>query len=113
MVSGTAGNNHQLLHRADVFVRHIQFFNYDLISPDPRRKRICDRLRLLVHLLEHKMLIAALFRSIHVPFDVDRLFLDLLFIHIEELHRILLHADDLFIFDKINISRILQYRRHI
>ena len=59
------------------------------------------------------MLISAFFRCVHIPVNMDRFFLDLLFINIEKLHRVFLHAHDLFILDKINIACILQDSRNI
>ena len=59
------------------------------------------------------MLISAFFCRIYIPFNMDRLLLNPLFVHIKEFHGILLHADDLFIFDKIHVSGVLQYCRHV
>ena len=59
------------------------------------------------------MLVAALFRRIHIPVDVSGFLFNGLLVHIEKLHGVLFHTDDLFIFNEIYIPGILQYRRHI
>ena len=62
-------------------ITHIQFFDDNIIILDSGRDGIVDRLWLLVDLLQHEMLIAALFRSIGIPVDGHGGFRDLFFVH--------------------------------
>ena len=59
------------------------------------------------------MLIAALLRSVGIPLDCDRLLGELLLIHGIEMHVVSAQADHFLIFDEINLSGILEQRRHI
>ena len=59
------------------------------------------------------MFIPALFRRIYIPVNMGRVFLDRLLIHIIKFHGICCHADDLFIFNEINISCVFQDCRYI
>ncbi len=89
MRSRAARHNHDLLNLPDLLIGHPQFFYHDLILLDPGRECIHDRFRLLIHFLKHEMLISAFLSRIHIPLNPYRFFLNRLFVHIEELHRVL------------------------
>ncbi len=77
MISGATCHNMDLAQRPDLVVAHAQLFNHDPSVFNARIQRVADGLWLFVHLLKHKMLIAAFFRRIDIPFDLFRLFFDL------------------------------------
>ena len=81
VICGAAGHNMDLGDLLNLLIAHIQFFDDDIIILDTGRNGIVDRLRLLVDLLQHEMLIAAFFRSIGIPVDRHRFFGDLFFVH--------------------------------
>ncbi len=113
MIRRAARDDHNLADRPDLLVGHMELFNYDFSVFNPRGKCIRHRLWLLIHLFEHKMLITALLCGIHIPLDPHGLLFNGLLVHIEEPHLILCHKDDLFIFNKINVPRVLQDCRDV
>ena len=113
MVSGTAGDHVDLADAADLVVRHSQLLNDHISILNAGIKSVADSLGLFIHLLEHKELIAAFFRSVNIPFNCGGRFLQLLLINIVEGNVILCHADNLFIFNKIYISGVFQHCRNI
>ena len=96
-----------LLDCTDLIIRHTKFFDHNLIILDTWTDRILDRLRLLVDLLEHEMLISVLLCRIDIPIDMLRLLLDCLSIDIEEFNLIFRQTGNLAIFNEINISCVL------
>ncbi len=109
----TAGNDHDLMNLTDLLVCHPQFLNLNPVPLNPWRKSIHDSLWLFVHLLQHEMFIPALLGSIHIPLNPYRLLHNLFFIHVEKLHGLFRHTDNLFILDKIDIPGITKHRRNI
>ena len=100
-----------LLDCTDLIIGHTKFFDHNLIILDTWADRILDRLRLLVDLLHHEVLVAALLRvllcRIDIPIDMLRLLLDCLSIDIEEFNLIFRQTGNLAIFNEINISCVL------
>ena len=96
-----------LLDCTDLIIGHTKFFDHNLIILDTWTDRILDRLRLLVDLLEHEMLISVLLSRIDIPIDMLRLLLDCLSIHIKEFNLIFRQTGNLAIFNEINISCVL------
>ena len=107
MISGTTGNNIDLLQFLDLFLRDSYSTKIDLTIPDNRIYCITDRFRLLMDLLHHKMLKARFLRSFRIPLDLHQIFLDLIAVQIVERHISLLQTAHLHISNIINISRIL------
>ena len=107
MISGTTGNNIDLLQLLDLFLRNSNSTKIDLAIPNYRIYRITNRFRLLMDLLHHKMLKARFLRSFRIPLDLHRIFLDFITVQIVERHAAFLQTAHLHISNIINISRIL------
>ena len=113
MVCGTAGNDKDFADRADLLIGHAEFFDHNITVLNTRRQGIFYGFWLLMHLFQHKMLIAAFLCGIHIPFDVRRLLLQLLLIDIVKMKAVSGQLDNLLIFQKIDISCIFQYSRNV
>ena len=113
MVRGAACHDEDLVDRPDLLVRHAKLLDHDVLILDPRTQRVGHCLWLFVHLLQHEMLITALLGGVGIPLDRDRLLGDLLLVDSIKMHMVGAETDHLLIFDKIDLSGIFQYRRHI
>ncbi len=113
MVAGSAGHDADAPDVPDVSVGHGQVAEYHASVADAARDGAAHRRRLLVYLLEHKVVVAALFRRGNVPVDVVMLLLDgaaALVVNADAVggdHRQLaiVHVD--------NVAGVGQQRRHI
>ena len=76
MVAGAAGHDADASDVPDVSVGHGQVAEYHAAVPDASGDGAAHRRRLLIDLLEHEVVIAALFRGVHVPVDVVMLLVD-------------------------------------
>ena len=113
MVSRTAGYNVNLLNLPHIFISKTDAFKAHLSVLQNGMNGIPHNLGLLVDLLEHKMLIAALFRSLCVPFDGFHFLLDLVPVQVIKRNRPLGQPCKLQIADIIHVSGILENRRHV
>jgi hypothetical protein len=69
-----AGDDVDAVDRRDLLRRHVELGKADLPAlVQPSAKRLADRLRLLVDLLEHEVLVPALLGGVEVPLDVHHL----------------------------------------
>ena len=89
MVGRAAGHNIQLMDAAQIVFRQAEILQKHLSVPDPGEYGPAHSLRLLHDLLEHEVLIAALFRRIHFPVYVGDLFL-------HRLHQVVIALDTVF-----------------
>ena len=75
MISSAAGHNENLVDITQLLARPVQLREADgfRLRIQAAGHRIAHSLRLLINLLQHKMLKAALFRSLCVPVDLEHL----------------------------------------
>ena len=72
VVRGAAGDDEDLVDVAQVLVAEADLVEHDLAGlGEPAEQRVGDRLRLLVDLLEHEVVVAALLGGRGVPVDVE------------------------------------------
>ena len=84
VIGRAAGDNVNLLNLPDILIGQAQLVNDNFSVLDAGRYRVADRLRLLVHLLQHEVIIAALLRRGGVPVNVRLLHRGRLLIDREE-----------------------------
>ncbi len=113
MVSRTAGNYVYLAQRLYLFISQPEFVKHDSAVLDNRVYGIPDDLGLFVYLLEHEVLIAALFCGFGVPLYLGEFLCYLLTLDIVELYFALRQLCYLQIADIINVPCIFEYGRHI
>ena len=113
MIGGTARHNMNLAHRADLLIGHVKLLDDNIVILNAGQDRIGHGLWLLVHLLQHEMLIPCLLSSAGIPVNKDRLLRSLLLVHRIEVHVIRPQAHHLLIIHIINFPGIFQNRRHI
>ena len=77
---------------------------------DPVADRLLDRVRLLVDLLEHERLEAALLGRLDVPVDLVDVAEDLLAVHRPEGGAVGPHRDDLVVLDELDALRVAEER---
>ena len=80
---------------------------------DAGQDRPAQRLGLLHDLLEHEMLVAALFRGGDLPVDVMVLLFDGQFHRVIDLHAVAAQNGDLAVIHVHNVARVLDKRRHV
>ena len=85
----------------------------DRAIPDAGQDCPAQRLGLLHDLLEHEMLIAALFRGGDLPVDVMVLLFDGQLHRVIDLHAVAAQNGDLAVFHVHNVARVLDKRRHV
>ena len=83
------------------------------VERDAALNRVANGTRLLVYLLEHEMLEAALLRHDRVPRDPLLLRLDDVAVKIRDADRIFRQDRDLAVAEKENVARVLQDRRDV
>jgi hypothetical protein len=110
VVRGAAGDDHDAAEILDLELRQPDAFEDELAPPSAVSDRLADRGGLLVDLLEHERLVAALLRDFVVP--VDRL--DLLVLHLavlgEEARALGSDRDDLALVDQLHLPCLAQER---
>ena len=113
MIGTAACYNMDALDRTDLLVTHAELLDHDLSILDTRAECIAHRLGLLIHLLEHKMLVATFFCCIDIPLDRPARLFNRFAIDVIKLNIILCQTCDLLVLDKVDITRIFEDRRHI
>ena len=78
MIRCAAGGNHDFFHGGDIFAGPFQFVERDavIVFGNARRHRIAERFRLFDDLLDHEMVVAALFSGFGIPVDLEHFFGD-------------------------------------
>ena len=84
MVGRTAGHHLDPADFPDVLIRKTKLLDDNFSILDPRMNRICHGFRLLVDLLQHKMLKTAFFRGFRIPLHGPELFFQDLLVHVVE-----------------------------
>ena len=82
MIGGAAGHDVDFFHLQDLLIGHSQLLDHNVVLFDSGAGGVRHGLGLLIHLLEHEMLITGLFRRFRVPVDCYGLLLQLLCIHV-------------------------------
>ena len=86
MVGRSTGHDIKLMHTAQIFLRQLEVLQEHLAVTNAGEDRPAHSLRLLHDLLEHEVLIAALFRCIYLPIHMGDLFL-------HRLHQVVIALD--------------------
>ena len=91
MPTGAAGGDIDFLQRLEFGFADLHFVEKDFsgVLRDAAQRGIADGARLLINLLEHEMLEAALLRHDRIPGDVLRFALHRLAVEIRDLHAVL------------------------
>ena len=76
MVAGAAGHDAHAAQLPYLTIRHGQVAEHHAAIPDAAGDGAGDGVGLLVDLLEHEVVVAAFFRSVHIPVDVVMLLFD-------------------------------------
>ena len=115
MPTGSAGDDVDLRGGAEFGLAdlHLVEKNVPRILRDAAQGRVANRARLLVNLLEHEMLEAALFRQDRIPGDVLDLALHRPSVEIGEVHAVGRDHGHIAVGQKENVARVMQNRGHI
>ena len=97
MIRAAAGDYIEPAYALYIIVRKLNIVKHYLAAVDSRTDCVADCLWLLHYLLEHKMLVAALFRRSYIPFYLVRLLCDFLFVHVEYAYAVLFELYNLVI----------------
>ena len=112
MVRGAAGDDHDPAEVLDLQLVEPYPFQHEFPAARTVADRLAHRLRLLVDLLEHERLVAALDGALVVPVDgLDLLVLDLALIR-EEARALGSDRNDLAVLDQLHLARLLEERRN-
>ena len=110
MVGRATGDDHDAAQILDLELGEADAVEDEPPSTRAVSDRLADRFRLLVDLLQHEGLIAALFRAFVVPFDrLDLLVLDLA-VGVEETSILRCDRDDLAVVDQLHPPGLAQER---
>jgi len=111
VVGGAAGDDRDVAHAAQQIVVD-RVTDLPQVDPVPAGRavedRLGDRIRLLVDLLQHEGLVAALLRRVGIPVDLDDLALERLTGRGLERDRVAADRDDLVVVDVLDPARLLQ-----
>ena len=113
MVAGPAGHDENTADALDVFLCQAQIVQHHPALPDPGRDGFPDGLRLLEDLLEHKVGVAALFRSGNVPVDVAVGLIDGVHLVIEKVDALRRQHGDLAVLHVNNIAGMADDGSHV
>ena len=113
MVRRTAGNYVDLINRLHFIVRKVYGIKVNCTVRNNRVDSVADNLGLLVNFLKHKMLIAALFSGLSVPFYLNKRLLDDLAVDVVEGNGALFELCYLHIADVVNLTGIFQNSRNV
>ena len=113
MVGRAAGDDVDLRNLLDLLITEADGGQIDVTILYDGSDRITDSLRLLIDLLHHEMLEAALFCRLRIHLDLDELLFDRLLIEIEELCLSGGELRDLGIVDVVHVLAVLENRRYI
>ena len=110
MVRGPAGDDHDPAQVLDLELGEPDPLEHELAAARAVADRLAHRLRLLVDLLEHPRLVAALLGAFVVPVDrLDLLVIDLA-VRSEEPSAVGCDRDDLAVVDQLDAARLAQER---
>ena len=113
MVAGPAGHDTDAADITDLSVSHSQVAEHHTAVPDASGDGAAHRRRLLIDLLEHEVVVTALFRSVHIPVDVTVLLVDgpaALVVDTDTLRR---DDSQLAVIHIYHVTGVPQQRRHI
>ena len=113
MICGSAGYYMDFLDGKKLRITHSQLFYHNIISLDSGAEGIRNRFGLLIHFLQHKMLIAGLFRGFRIPVNGHRLLLHFFLIHVVNMKAVGSQADDFLVFNIGHGSCVFQDCRDI
>ena len=108
MVGGAAADDIDAAHSAQIFLGQRKLRKVDFAVLQARRKRIAHGGGLLVDLLHHKMLVAALFGSLGIPFHGGHLAGDGFFVDVEKFDLARAEAGNLQIVNVVDIAGVLE-----
>ena len=109
----TAGRDHNFVEAHELCIRHLQLVKHDAVILHTRVKRGLDGARLLHDLLEHKVLIAALFGRLNVPRDAGNGLFDRLAGAVKDRVAVGTHFSELAVFNVNHVFRVRHERRDI
>ena len=113
MVAGPAGHDTDAADITDLSVSHSQVAEHHTAVPDASGDGAAHRRRLLIDLLEHEVVVTALFRGVHIPVDVTVLLVDgpaALVVDTDTLRR---DDSQLAVIHIYHVTGVPQQRRHI
>ena len=113
VIRGAASGYHDAGHFAQPFARKIKPVEKDAVTLQTRLYRRAERVRLLHYLLEHEVLVAALFRRLDRPVDMRRFLRDLASGGVVDRQRIRLHQRELAVFEVDHAARVAYQRRDV
>ena len=113
MISGTAGHNDNPAEALHLLPGEGDIVQHDFSVPDTGGNGVPDRLGLLHNLLEHEVLITALFRCGNVPVNVYRLFVHLVTVGIEHGHPAAGQAHNLVVAQPVDFPGFRQNGGHV
>ena len=115
MVSRAASDDVDLVERVEELAIPAQLVHDDVLAVfrDARRHRIAHSLRLLVDLLEHEMLVAALFRRLGVPVDLEDLLRHHFAATVRDVHAVRLDDRHLAVVHDVGAPRARDDRRDV
>jgi hypothetical protein len=109
MIRRAAREHRDLLHLQEIAVRYADVADlHEAGLIDAAGERIADDFRLLVDLLEHEVLEAALFGGAHVPGHVGDFARDLLAVERRDLRAVARDDDDLAFLDDELLARVVE-----
>src|SRR5262249_40057747 len=115
MPTRTAGENADVLEAFPNFVAESDVFEMNAagVQRKPSEDRVLDGDRLLVNLLEHEMLVAALLGHDRIPRDVLELRLAVRAGPVHELDSVACDNGNLIVVKKQNRSSVAKHRRNV
>ncbi len=113
MVRRSAGDDKDAGKFAHLLDRELEIVEDDLAVLDARGDGAAQRLGLLHDLLEHEVLVAALFRGGDLPIDGEVLLFDLLLQRVVDLDAVARQHGDLAVFHVRDVARVLDDGRHV
>ena len=111
MERGAAGDDEHLVDLAQDVGVGVQLVQREqTLLVDPADQRVPDRRGLLVDLLQHEVVEAALLGARHVPLHLEGLDLDLVAVEVRDANVVGPHLDHLVLVDRQDGPRLLQHR---
>ena len=104
-----AGGDRDAVDREQLLVGETRV-EHDLAALEPLADRLAQRVGLLVDLLEHERLVAALLGGVGVPRDGLGVALDAAALEIEQLRAVGRDHDELAVADELGLARVLEER---
>ena len=113
MISRAAGYHVNLADALNLLIRKSHLGQIDHTVPDHRVQGVLQGLRLLVNLFHHEMLKTGLLSCFGIPFDLHRLFFDLVAVQVIEGDSSLLQPGQLQVADVIDVPGVFQDGRDV